>query len=239
MLAFSLIFDSHFHLNEENSCFVPSGYNGIISCSSREEWNAAEKFSLPKTFGIHPWEPDIKKLDFLEQLLEEDKITGTGECGFDFYTDESKKTEAAQKECWNAQLSLALEYKKPLVIHSRKSYSRILEDSALLSKLPAVCFHGYSGSREQAQEILRKIPEAFFSFGTVLLRNPRKAFEAFRSIPYTHILLETDASGTSFLADVYEKAWDCISDKNDFDSIESFAGQILQNNAIFAGKNHL
>ncbi len=233
MLAFSLIFDSHFHINEENSASVPAEYKGIINCSSEDEWNATEKFMLPKTFGIHPWEPDIKKIDFLEQLLNENKIAAIGECGFDFYAEEFKKTESAQSDCWNAQLELAVKYQKPLVIHSRKAYSCILNDSKVLAMLPAVCFHGYSGSREQAQEILRKIPCAFFSFGTVLLRNPKKATEALKSLPYGHILFETDVSGFSMLPAVYESAWNYISDKNDYDSIESFASCIMQNSRNF------
>lgn len=233
MLAFSLIFDSHFHINKENFDKIPINFNGCICCGSEAEWKSAEKFSCYKTFGIHPWTPVMEKIDFLLSLLESDKIDGIGESGLDFFTPDLRSSFILQKECWNAQLELAAEFNKPLVVHCRKAFPEILKDSEKLACLKSVCFHGFSGSKEQAFEILRKIPDAYFSFGAVLLKKNRKASECLLSIPCDHILFETDAAGTDVLPAVYDAAWSLIKERRIFESQEEFAENILKNQKKF------
>lgn len=236
MLAFSLIFDSHFHLAEEKLNEIPLNYNGCISCASEREWKTAEKFSCVKTYGIHPWKPDLKKLDFLLSLLESGKLDGIGEAGLDFFTPELKSSAVLQKKCWNAQLELAAEFNKTLTVHCCKAFDALLRDAEKLSRLKGVCFHGFSGSKEQAFEILRKIPDAYFSFGAVLLKKNRKASECLMSLPCDHILFETDAAGTSVLPEIYDAAWSIVKERRVFESQEEFAENILKNWKNFLGR---
>ena len=59
-------------------------------------------------FGIHPQNPDLSLLPYLELLTESHAINCIGEAGFDFFTPEYCKKEQAQSLVWRAQLALAI-----------------------------------------------------------------------------------------------------------------------------------
>ena len=116
-------FDAHFHLAD---CI----YDGIIkdefpqdiaacACAhSIEEWETGEKFlakaamQIFLSYGLHPQSAgyiDIKtNADFLEQLLQNKKLSAIGEAGFDYFNDEFKAAAGLQEEMFNIQLDLAL-----------------------------------------------------------------------------------------------------------------------------------
>lgn len=64
------------------------------------------------------------------ELLENDKankkIVGIGECGLDFYRGD-RSNEEKQKDVFKAQIELALEFDKPLMLHVREAYPETLE----------------------------------------------------------------------------------------------------------------
>lgn len=222
MLEFSSFFDAHFHLFSpkfgENQVNLPQ--NGRVCCSgiscavSKQDFMNQEKYladhSLEKTlklsFGIHPWYLNLEDADFLEELLKSGRIAAAGEAGFDLYTQELKERAEQQEKAWDIQLSLAEQYGFPLVIHCRKALPRILADSGRLRRIPAVLFHGFSGSREQMEETLRKIPGAFFGFGSLVLKESGRAVECLRDVPGENFLLETDEAGSDLLGEIYRRA---------------------------------
>lgn len=218
MLGFSSLFDAHFHLISQNLQNFPVNFIGFTCAHSIAEWNEQEQridflckdSSLNRVFyrgfGIHPWKPFLENADFLEKLLQDKKIDGIGEAGFDFYTPALKETKLLQKQCWDIQVTLALQYKKPLIIHLRKGMEEIYADMERLKCLSGILFHGFSGNSTEALALLKKLPFAQFSFGEPLLKNGRKAFECLKALPESNILLETDESGIEKLPLIYEKA---------------------------------
>ncbi len=240
MLDFSLLFDAHFHLfsqknalNEENfSQNTQFSYSGCTCAVSKDDFLAQEKFidenqlcsGIVQSFGIHPWYLNLSEVDFLESLLKDKKIRAIGEMGFDFYDEKYSSTEKQQEEAWYAQLELAKKYNVPVVIHCRKAFERIIKDAEKLNSLPSVLFHGFSGSFEQANQILLKVPGAVFSFGKIILQNSKKACSCIKKLPSNKIILETDDSGIEYLPLIYKKASEirCINDME-------FAEQIRRN----------
>jgi TatD DNase family protein len=149
-------------------------------------------------FGIHPQGIREDTMDFLESLAAGRKIAFIGEAGFDFFGDrpERVRTEEnirAQAACFEFQLDLGLAYGLPLLIHSRKATDILLGYGRKLSRLPAVIFHGWPGRLEDSKAFLAKGVNAYFSFGTTLLRGGRHARESCSALPEGCILSETDA----------------------------------------------
>ena len=159
------IFDAHFHIAElKNDLKLDElsktlsdkeiFYSGLTCAWSKENFNnqqnlieESKKYSnlaIKGGFGIHPWYLDETLLDYLEQLLRENKIDFVGEAGLDFYSQELKATKEKQLFIFKSQIELCIQYKKPFVIHMRKSFDDILSFSSDLKKLPFVIFHSLS-----------------------------------------------------------------------------------------------
>ena len=236
MLAFSSnssLFDAHFHVNSGDFSSFSGEYRGIACAVTPKEWQEADSVLLPahgvlRSFGVHPWTPSDQALCFLERLLQEGRLCAVGEAGLDFFTPNLAASAYEQRRFWHAQLALAGRFSLPLVVHARKSLSHIMQDSFLLRSLGAVVFHGFSGSAEEAAQILRKIPCAYFSFGAVLCRGGKKAASCLASIPAERVLLETDTAGTALLPAVYEAAYD-IRSLTTAGERQDFCAQVLLN----------
>ena len=125
--------------------------------------------------------------------IKYDKIFAIGECGFDLFTPKFKSTLDKQKEVWNYQLELAIKYDKPIIVHCRKGMCHIFESVEKLKKIKAVVFHSFSGSMVEAQSILKKGINGFFSFGKPILNGNKNAIQCVKSLPLENILLETDS----------------------------------------------
>ena len=131
--------------------------------------------------------------DFLENLLEDKKISFIGEAGFDYFTSEFREAENLQEEIWNIQLDLALKYNIPLVVHCRKANHKLFEYSKKLSQLPEVLFHSFMGPPVEAQTLLNHGINAYFSFGKQVFNGNKKVIACVKELPFEKILSETDA----------------------------------------------
>ncbi|MCX8013665.1 MAG: TatD family hydrolase, partial [Rectinema sp.] len=122
--------------------------------------------------------------------LSEARLRGIGECGLDYFHNEG--SHEAQKALFEAQIECAIEFKLPLVVHSRDAFSdtlALVKRSA--SSIPVIihCF-GY-GPRE-AEEFLAA--GCFLSFAGNLTYPGAKALrDAYARVPLDRLLLETDA----------------------------------------------
>lgn len=233
MLEKNKIFDAHFHLSDclefqnGNDFFV----YGCTSCHNENDFLMAEAHkknnpeSLYISFGIHPQNPDKAGLQFLEKLLVENKINAVGECGFDFFTKEYKATFEEQKSVFEAQLDLAVKFNKPLVIHCRKANEILFSYSRDLKKLPAVLFHSFMGSLTEAESLLKRGINGYFSFGKQIFNNNKKVIELVSELPLECLLLETDAPYQTLKGEtdtkpeeiekIYKGAFELRKEKND------------------------
>ncbi|MCQ2601916.1 MAG: TatD family hydrolase [Treponema sp.] len=251
-----IICDSHLHLSDCAAYSLPlldSEKYYCLSCAHSEsefiiqDDIIKEKTDFISAFGIHPQNPVIKNLDFLEKLIVEKKINCIGEAGFDFFTQELKENEELQKLAFESQLELAVKYSMPMIIHGRKCNDRFFFYAKQLSKLPAVMFHSYMGTFNEAQSLLNKGINCFFTFGKPLLNGNKKAIECTCKLDSRHLLLETDApfqvlkgeeyTKPSDIFKVYEKAFEirgiAFEDK---EKAARFTEQLYSNFLQFQGK---
>ena len=85
---------------------------------------------------------------------------------------------------------LGAELNLPVVVHEREAHADGME---LIRQFPRVTgvFHCYSGSLEQAKELVRRGWYIGFT-GVVTFKNARKAVEVAQWMPLDRILIETD-----------------------------------------------
>ena len=94
---------------------------GIESCRAALELAQLHE-EVFAALGIDPHqagEPEAGRLDELRNLLEDDKAVAVGETGLDYFRDRGARDQ--QRKLFEAQLDLAAELGKPVVIHTREA----------------------------------------------------------------------------------------------------------------------
>lgn len=160
---------------------IPSEWKEVLALSERHK-------NIHPFIGTHPWYAVQHNADLLRDLLQKNPSAGIGEIGLD-----TLKGDAFQRKIFEDQLVLAAELNRPCVIHNVKSFDLIAHILKHLKKRPpALLFHGYSGTLQQAAFL---IPfNAFFSFsGSALAFDKKKQRTVLASLPEDRILIETDA----------------------------------------------
>jgi TatD DNase family protein len=167
---------------------VVSGYDKI---SSLKAIDLANKYSnVYASIGIHPSEVNKFKTDDLEWLingLQEPKVVAIGEIGFDYYWDDSFKEK--QKEYFEKQIEIAVQYNYPVVIHSRNAAEDTYQ--AIINKGLRGIMHCYAYDREYA---IKYIEQGFLlGIGGVLTFKNSALKEIVDEFDLKHLITETDA----------------------------------------------
>jgi TatD DNase family protein len=155
--------------------------------------------SLFCCFALHPQLsadgefPFAEGLALLESLGAEGRLDAVGETGFDLYDDEYRAGEKMQDEIFISHLETALRYGLPVILHVRRAMHKIFPFAGRLKKLPAVIFHSWPGTMGEGEALLRRGINAYFSFGTAVVKNHRQAMASAALFPAERLLLETDA----------------------------------------------
>ena len=163
--------------------------SGIDSC--RASLAIAER--EPGVFaalGIHPHQaggPEAERLVELAELLRHERAVAVGETGLDFYRDWAPHDR--QRSLFAAQLELAGELGKPVVIHNRDADS---ETAAALAGFDGtVILHCFSSPGLLGVALERGY---YLSFaGNVTYPGAEELREAARQLPAERILAETDS----------------------------------------------
>jgi len=146
--------------------------------------------------GIHPYHHEQYDEKRLRKFLQDPKCIAVGECGLDYYRlpeDALEKADEilAQKEVFKKHIHLAIELKKPLIVHIREanddSKRVLLEENA--SKVGGV-LHCYNASKH-----LLDLADHGFYFGiggVITFKNAKALVEVLPLIPREKLLLETD-----------------------------------------------
>jgi TatD DNase family protein len=141
--------------------------------------------------GLHPCyvkENFEEELQIVRAHLSNHKFIAVGEIGLDYHWDITFK--AQQHEAFHAQIDMALEYKIPIVIHSRESTEDCID---IIKKYPNLqgVFHCYSGSLVQAKKI---VDQGFYlGIGGVITYKKTNLTEIVKAVPLANLILETDA----------------------------------------------
>ena len=154
------------------------------------------------TFGVHPHDAKIYDDQVeakIRQTLEHPKAIAVGEAGLDYHYMHSPAE--VQKEAFRRQLQLALELKKPFVLHTREAEADTWEILQEFKSFPfPIHVHCYTASLEFAKKLLSLDINLFFGFtGVITFKNAGDIRTVAEYLPLDRILTETDAP---FLAPV-------------------------------------
>lgn len=182
-------------------------------------------------------------LDLLK-IAQQPEVVAIGECGLDYYrlpNDEQQTTndKNTQREAFIAQIEIAKQVQKPLMLHLRPSKGTddayedalsIIHNSSFI--IPPVS-HFFVGSPAMAKKMLEA--GLYFTFGGVITF-ARDYDEVIKMIPLDRIFLETDApyvapapyrgkrNEPAYIIETYRKLAEL---KNE--SLEKVSGQISGN----------
>lgn len=140
---------------------------------------------------------EVFDAEYYRALALHPKTVAIGECGLDYFhfnEEEDRDTQIEkQKAALLAQIALAHEVGKPLMIHCRNAFGdliQIMRDHAsLLNQEPGI-IHFFTGTADEARELLDL--GFSFTFGGVITF-ARSYDETIALIPLDRILSETDA----------------------------------------------
>jgi len=157
----------------------PAGWPRAIRLAERHDGVLA-------ILGLHPHNAADGGLDDLAPLLEDERVVAVGETGLDFFRGYAPRD--AQSRAFEAQLELAAQAAKPVVIHSRAAD----EDTArTLERFDgAVVLHCFSSPHLLPAALER---DYYVSFaGNATYPNATDLRLAATQVPAERILAETD-----------------------------------------------
>lgn len=171
---------------------------GVDFESSKQAVELAQKHDfLWATVGLHPHEnlAEVFDAEAYRALARHPKVVAIGECGLDYSritNHESHTTIQKQKEKFKKQIELAVELKKPLMLHIRNAYDDVLEilTPYTLKLAPYKGdVHFFAGTPD--------IAEQFFALGftisfTGVITFASQYDEVIKTAPLENILSETD-----------------------------------------------
>ena len=144
----------------------------------------------PFSAGIHPWDA-TEAYHRLPELLQQLKRCGAAAVGdIGLAHASGRRNESCQTTVLTAQLQSASALRLPVIIHCVKAFELLMELLAAYS-LPAVIFHGYTGSPQQTERLFAA--GYYLSVGPISLRSP-KTEASLREAPLHRLFIETDDS---------------------------------------------
>lgn len=166
---------------------------GLDGASSRAALAAAEAFpQVYAAVGRHPTASkgfDDADLAELRALAAHERCLAIGETGLDFYREGSPRED--QERAFAAQIGLAAETGKALVIHSRAAEAETLEQLDREARGLDVVIHCFS-MPDRLEECLGRGYAISFA-GNVTYPSSAELAEACRRVPEESLLVETDA----------------------------------------------
>ena len=179
-------------------------------------------------FGVHPWETieeckvesvKCKVAEELRARLLANPKAGVGEIGLDRL--KVRDIPPLMRAVFEAQLSLAVELGRPVVLHGAKCWGQVV---ATLKRMiggglatrearQAFLFHGFSRSDGLIPDIVEL--NGFISVGPAVLNDHAVNYrELVKKIPLDRLLVETDRTSSSdspSISDVLAKTADILN----------------------------
>lgn len=166
--------------------------SGVDDASNREVLDLCSRFdNVYGTLGIHPEEASNDyDLDFVRRHINDPKIVAVGEIGLDYYY--TKENRDLQIDLFCRQIELALEFGKPIVVHSRDAISDTYDIIKRYNIGARTDIHCFSGSLEMAHEFV-KLGCKLGIGGVLTFKNASRLKEVVGGIDISNLLLETDS----------------------------------------------
>jgi TatD DNase family protein len=169
----------------------------VVVGTDRESSRAAIELAgrhadVAATVGLHPHDASrlTEEWPDLVDLAASETVVAVGEAGFDLHYRHSEPD--AQEAAFRAQIRLAHELDRALVIHSREAWDdtfRVLADEG---PPPRTVFHCFTGGPAEARRALDLGAQLSFS-GIVSFPNADDVRAAAAICPLERALVETDA----------------------------------------------
>ncbi len=204
-----MFFDSHCHLQDPRIApFLDAildrakkaGVHGFLCCASEEnDWPnvasvAKHHTAVVAAYGLHPWYVmgrSSQWLDKLETILVDNPAACIGEIGLDHCLE--KDTFADQESVFVDQLTLSAKLSRPVSIHCRKAFGRMME--ILKRHFPSCtsgAIHSYSGAPDLVPLFTKMGISVSFS-GSLTFPNSKRAQASAALVSAEKLLLETDS----------------------------------------------
>ena len=146
--------------------------------------------------GQHPHQAnewDKSSSEVIEKHIQHPKVVAIGECGLDFYYNNSAKE--AQIFVLKEQLKIARKYKKPVIIHCRDAWKELFEILVEGNEPIKGVLHCFTGTAQIVEELktLGKNVDFYISFSGILTFPKAQDIQAAAKIvDNDKILVETD-----------------------------------------------
>jgi len=201
------LIDSHCHLDDDRfdtdreQVLQRAAAVGIrqlvMPATTQARWGkvadvAAQNDGVYAAYGLHPMfmaEHRVQHIDALDEWLDRYPSVAVGECGLDFYR--SNDDEAVQLELFRAQLNVAANHDKPVIIHARKALDLVIRELRQSTVCSGV-IHSFSGSQQQAEQLVG----LGFKLGiaaTISFDRAKKLRQVVKRIDASALLIESDA----------------------------------------------
>lgn len=151
---------------EQENVFIAIGYHPIYACDYDQQCE-----------------------DLLIKYVNHPKVVAIGECGLDYHWKTSTKEE--QFNVFRRQIEFAIQFDKPLIIHTRDAMQDTYDILAEYKGQIRGIIHCYSGSIEMAREFI-KLGFYISLGGPVTYKNAKAAKEVAVEIDLNYLLVETD-----------------------------------------------
>ena len=167
---------------------------------------SVREFLIGRDFvGVHPWEADkcsnvrmfeCSSAEVRERLVADPRL-GVGEIGLDRLR--TREISLQMREVFEAQLKLAFEFKRPVVLHGAKCWGQVVKTVSSFEHsnnpnnrtIPPFLFHGFSRSDGLIPDIVKL--NGYISVGPAVLNDHAVNYRALvKKIPSDRLLLETD-----------------------------------------------
>lgn len=155
--------------------------------------NAPRSFLAP---GLHPFyieQHTTQHLLDLEQILKTQRCVAIGEIGLDTFLKQHKQPFLLEKQkaFFAAQIDLAQQFDKPILLHIRKSHADVLAMLKQHQFKQGGIAHAFGGGVEEAKAFIK----LGFKIGvTGQITNPqsKKLHRVVQAVGIEHLVLETD-----------------------------------------------
>lgn len=201
-----IFIDIHTHQNNCDTTFSQSIKN--VSLPNR---HIPSENSI--SIGYHPWfignhslsEMKVK----LDQIVNSDNVFAIGECGLDRSIESSIDL---QIPVFLLHLSIAEQFRKPIIVHCVKAYSDLLEILKNKKISIPIILHGFNANTQMVSQLLKH--DIYFSFGKSLFGIEQKITNTIHSVPLNRLFLETDESAYS-IEKIYLRAAELLNISSD------------------------
>ncbi len=166
---------------------------GTDVANSREAIEAARQYDgVYATVGLHPHDAKdlTEALPELQVLCQEPGVVAIGECGLDYFRDQSPRPD--QRDAFRAQIALAKAKDLALIIHTRDAWHdtfAVLEAHPLPERF---VFHCFSGGVEEAERCL-ELGGYLSIAGPISYPKNDHLREAAAIAPLDRLVVETDS----------------------------------------------